>query len=72
MVEIIGHGDIASALFKAAESSVGLKEGRVYIAAGVSNPNPLPESEYQREKELLIQLAQRKDLQDLQVVYLVL
>lgn len=48
--EIIGHGDIASVLSP--------KEGTIFFASGVSNSQETRESEYQREKDLL--LAQDK------------
>ncbi len=45
--EIVGSGDIASVLQE--------REGIVFFASGVSNSGELPESEYQREKDLLLQ-----------------
>lgn len=43
---IIGHGDIASALIH--------KKDKLYFASGVSNSNEKRESEYTREKNLLL------------------
>lgn len=72
-IVIIGNGDIASALFEAIGNGPGavnnidtnqvpgLVGNRLYFASGVSNPNDLPETEYQREKDLLLQ--QRRGLQ---------
>jgi len=45
--EVIGSGDIASVLEP--------KEGFTYFASGVSNSQEVRESEYQREKDLLLQ-----------------
>jgi len=47
---IIGNGDVASALID--------REGLLFFASGVSNSKEIRESEYQREKDLL--LAQDK------------
>lgn len=47
---IVGHGDIAGALIDG--------EGLLFFASGVSNSQETKESEYQREKDLL--LAQDK------------
>ena len=44
---IIGHGDIASVLTD--------REDRIYFASGVSNSQETRESEYTREKTLLLQ-----------------
>ena len=44
---IIGHGDIASVLTD--------REDRIYFASGVSNSQETRESEYAREKTLLLQ-----------------
>ena len=44
---IIGHGDIASVLTD--------REDRIYFASGVSNSQETRESEYGREKTLLLQ-----------------
>ena len=44
---IIGHGDIASVLSD--------REDRIYFASGVSNSRETRESEYAREKTLLLQ-----------------
>ena len=44
---IIGHGDIASVLSD--------REDRIYFARGVSNSRETRESEYAREKTLLLQ-----------------
>ena len=44
---IIGHGDIASILEP--------REGVLFFASGVSNSSEERESEYQREKDLLLQ-----------------
>jgi len=68
-IEIIGNGDIASALREAAGYVGSLAGNRLYLASGVSNPNPLPEPEYQREAELLRRPAQDKELRGLQAVY---
>jgi hypothetical protein len=43
---IIGNGDISSVIKD--------REDRVYFASGVSNSNEIRESEYQREKDLLL------------------
>jgi len=45
-MSIIGHGDIASVLSD--------REGRTYFASGVSNSQEIRESEYEREKRLLL------------------
>lgn len=47
--DIIGTGDIAHALSELPPS------GRLYFASGVSNSQETRESEYQREKDLLLQ-----------------
>ena len=44
---IVGHGDIASVLSD--------REDRIYFASGVSNSQETRESEYAREKTLLLQ-----------------
>lgn len=44
--EIVGHGDIASVLEP--------REGFTFFASGVSNSQETRESEYQREKDLLL------------------
>ncbi len=45
-MSIIGHGDIASVLSD--------REDRIYFASGVSNSKETKESEYEREKGLLL------------------
>lgn len=52
--EIIGHGDIASVLTP--------REGFVFFASGVSNSQETRESEYQREKDLLLEQDPSKRL----------
>ncbi len=54
MKEIIGSGDIASVLEP--------KEGMVYFASGVSNSAETRESEYQRERDLLLAQDRSKRL----------
>ena len=51
---IIGNGDIASVLKD--------KEGMCYFASGVSNSQETRESEYQREKDLLLKQDRRLHL----------
>jgi len=53
---IIGHGDIASAL-------TGIDSlGRIFFASGVSNSSETREIEFKREKDLLIQCDERKQI----------
>ena len=56
MAEIIGDGDIASAL-----EGCG-KKGMLFFASGVSNSQETRESEYQREKDLLLAQDRSKRL----------
>ena len=49
---IIGHGDIAKALID--------RKDRLYFASGVSNSQEARESEYQREKDLLLKQGRNK------------
>jgi nucleoside-diphosphate-sugar epimerase len=51
---IVGHGDIASVLKD--------REDRIYFASGVSNSLETRESEYEREKSLLLQQDKNKHL----------
>ncbi len=60
---VIGNGDIAKTLIEAIENGT-LTDDRLFFASGVSNPNEVLESNFSREKELLI-----KQDKDLQIVY---
>ena len=51
---IMGRGDIASVLTD--------REDRIYFASGVSNSSELRESEYQREKDLLLEQDRSKHI----------
>lgn len=51
---ILGHGDIASALKD--------REDWIFFASGVSNSQETRESEYQREKDLLLNQDRRQHL----------
>ncbi len=57
---IIGHGDIAGALKKIPEKTA--KKGWIFFASGVSNSQETRESEYQREKNLLLQQNKNRHL----------
>jgi len=52
--EIVGSGDIASALKE--------RDGLIFFASGVSNSAEMRESEYQREKDLLLRQDRSKRL----------
>ncbi len=54
---IIGHGDIAHAL-----KDVAARENFIYFASGVSNSRETRESEYEREKDLLLSQNKNKHL----------
>jgi len=55
MKKIIGNGDLAQALKK-------VKVDALFFASGVSNSSETRESEYQREKDLLLRQGKSKRL----------
>lgn len=57
---IIGHGDIASALKELPRKTS--KKNWIFFASGVSKSQEKRESEYQREKDLLLKQNKRKHL----------
>lgn len=61
MKEIVGHGDIAKALLWDCEETREMKN-MVFFASGVSNSAETRESEYQREKDLLLEQPRDKRL----------
>jgi len=67
-IVIVGNGDIASALIRA-QNKGELAGGRLYCAAGVSNPNETNEEEFHREKELLRKKIREAEEKGLQLVY---
>lgn len=58
MKEIVGHGDIAKVLNWECDE----KPDTVFFASGVSNSQETRESEYQREKDLLLEQDRNKRL----------
>ena len=57
MKEVVGHGDIAKALFECDE-----ERNIIFFASGVSNSQETMESEYRRERDLLRSMDKSKRL----------
>ena len=56
--EIVGHGDIARVL----NWECSKRPNTIFFASGVSNSQEIRESEYQREKDLLLKQSRDKRL----------
>ena len=62
MPNIVGHGDVARSILRAAASHALPQSDRIYFASGVSNSREKDEAKFFREKSLLLQQQRNRHL----------